>query len=90
MKIDEMHQEDFFVLVAPDGTPQTATLGQDIPESFAITKLLAKAGYGQTPEALIRQGFRFMPVKLTITQNGPHDEAKNLALAKPKGLRPSQ
>ena len=89
MKLDEMHSVPMFVLVAPDGTPQTSTIGQDIAESFAITKLMAKGGYSQTPEALIRQGFRFAPIRLTIVQDGPVNEVVNLALAKPKGIKPT-
>lgn len=89
MELDEMYAVPMYVLVAPDGTPQTSTFGQDLPESFAITKLLHKAGYGQHPSTLIKQGFRFIPVKLTIVQNGPVNEAVNLALSKPKGIHPT-
>ena len=90
MKLHEMHEEEMFVLVAPDGDPQVTMLAEDLPGSFAIAKMMHKAGYSHSPESLIREGFRFLPVRVTITPIEADEsiERLNLALSKPKGIKP--
>lgn len=78
MKLDEMHEEEFCVLVAPDGTPQVSTMAQDFPTCLAITKLLAMSGYGKHPEILLQEGFVILPIKVTIVQNGTEEDAFNM------------
>jgi hypothetical protein len=85
MQVEEMNQLSMFAFIAPDGVVQTATMAYDMAGSYAITKVLAKGGLGQSPASLFRQGFRIVPITVTIHQNGPIDERANLALAGPKG-----
>lgn len=85
MAVDEIMFEKMWAFIAPDGSVQPSTLAADLPECFALMKVMHKAGIGKSPNAMIREGFRIAPVRVTIIQDGPIDEQSNLALAAPKG-----
>ena len=70
--IDEMKGEEMFAFIAPDGAIQTATIAHEIEMCYAITKLLAKAGYGFPPEELLQKGFVIAPIAVTILLRQPN------------------
>jgi hypothetical protein len=78
----EISNAQFFCLVAPDGTPQVATLADEYALSMAVCNLLAKSGMGQPVAELFEQGYEVLPVKLTITQNGTAEDAFQMAKSK--------
>ena len=73
--IEEMHEEEMYCLIAPDGTPQLMTLAPDFPLCFAVIKFLEEATMGQSPKKLFNQGYKIFPVKVTVTQNGDEETA---------------
>lgn len=73
--IEEMKEEEMYVLVAPDGTPQPMTLGYDFPTCLGVIKLMHKSGIGESPSKLFFKGFKIIPVKVSITQNGDENTA---------------
>jgi|GEM_PF-4473291 len=70
MKIDELLDEEMYVLTAPDGSIQLTTLAPDFAMCVAMTTILGKAGFSQPLDKMFKQGFEIMPVKVTIRQNG--------------------
>jgi hypothetical protein len=72
--MEEFKKEPMYVLVAPDGTPQLSTLCLDFPTCVGFINMLASAGLGKEFKALTDEGFKILPVKVTIVQNG--DENK--------------
>lgn len=58
--------EDFYCLVATDGTPQLTTLASDLAMSVAFTKLMHKAGMGESFHQLKMKGFTYQKVTLTL------------------------
>lgn len=75
MKIDELKNEEMYALFAPDGSWQAMTLAPDFAHCVAIIKLLHSKGLGESFHELCKlNGFKILPVKVSITQNG--DENK--------------
>jgi hypothetical protein len=75
MKIEELNEEEMYCLFAPDGTWQPMTLAHDFPTCMAVIKLLHKAGLSKSfHELAVLKGFKVMPIKITMVQNG--DENK--------------
>ena len=70
MKMENLVNEEMFVLVAPDGSPQTSTLSPDFAMCIAMVELLASKGIGQSVGKLFQQGYKILPVKVSIEQNG--------------------
>jgi hypothetical protein len=75
MKVDELKNEEMYVLVAPDGSIQLTTLAPDYAMCIGMAQLLAKSGIGQPVGEMFEQGFEVMPVKVTILQNGDAESA---------------
>lgn len=82
MKIDELKNEEMYVLVAPDGGIQLTTLAPDFATCVAMCQLLASRGIGQPVDKMFEQGFEIMPVKVTIIQNGDAESGFQKSKAK--------
>ena len=65
-KIDEIIEEEFTCLIAPDGSIQISTLAPDLPMCMGFVKLLHKAGIGHSLHQYGVKGFTFEKVKLTV------------------------
>lgn len=70
MKVDELKNEEMYVLCAPDGSIQISSLAPDFATCLGYSEMLASKGIGQPVADLFKQGFEIMPVKVTILQNG--------------------
>lgn len=68
MKIEPIINEEFYALVAPDGSVQTTTLAPDEAMCMAVVKMLHKAGMGQSWHQLKLAGFTYQKVILTIEE----------------------
>lgn len=66
MKIEEIHEEEMYVLVAPDGTPQPMTLCADHVTCIAVIQMLSDAKMGQPLDELYKGGFDIIAVKVSI------------------------
>lgn len=77
MKLEELNNEEFCVLVAPDGSPQLATLAPDYPYCLAMIQTLASSGMGQDIAELWKQGYQVVPVRLTLIADGTEEDAFN-------------
>lgn len=75
MEIEELQESEMYVLCAPDGSIQLTTLAPDFPSCVGFIKLLHKSGMGKSFHALMLEGFKVMPVKITIKQNGDKNTA---------------
>ncbi len=75
MKIEELKDDEMYVLCAPDGSIQLTTLAPDFPTCLAMIKLLHKSGLSKSPHEMMISGYTVMPVKVTITQNGDENKA---------------
>ena len=75
MKIDELKNEEMYVLVAPDGTPQLMTLAPDYAMCVGVSQMLAKYGISKPIGEMFKMGYEVMPVKVTIQQNGDAETA---------------
>jgi hypothetical protein len=80
--LEEMHEQEMYCLVAPDGTPQPMMLAEDFACCMATAKLLHKAGIAESIAKLMYKGFKIVPVKVTITQNGTAEEGFQRAKTK--------
>lgn len=74
MKLDELKEDEMYVLCAPDGSPQLTTLAPDFAMCIGFAELLASKGIGEPVTKLFNKGFEILPVKVTILQNGTADE----------------
>lgn len=80
--LEEMHEQEMYCLVAPDGTPQPMIMAEDFAGCMATAKLLHKAGISESVAKLMYKGFKILPVKVTMTQNGTAEEGFQRAKAK--------
>ncbi len=69
-KMENMVDEEMYVLVAPDGTPQLMTLAQDFPTCVGVIKLMHQNKISDSMSKLLFKGFKILPVKVSIIQNG--------------------
>lgn len=75
MQIEEMQNEEMYVLVAPDGSCQLSTLAPDFPMCIAMVKLLHQKGISKSYHEMVVMGeYEIMPVKVTIVANGTAEE----------------
>lgn len=75
MQLEETIDEEFYVLVAPDGSWQAMTLAPDYASCVATIKMLHKAKMGQSyHELVMERGFDILPVRVTIKQNGTAEQ----------------
>ena len=82
--MEELHEEEMYCLIAPDGSPQLMTLAPDFPMCYGVIKLLEESGTGQSPEKLFKRGYKIFPVKITVTQNGTEETAFEKIIEKRK------
>lgn len=66
--IDPIIEEEFYCLVAPDGSLQVSSLTPDYPMCLAFTKLLNESGMGMSLNELRKKGFTFQKVIVTIRE----------------------
>lgn len=57
-----------FVLISPDGSPQFTTLTLDYASCQAIIQILYAAGVAKELHQMINDGFKIVPVEVTMTQ----------------------
>lgn len=74
MKIQEFKDEPMYALFANDGSWQGMTLAPDAASCIVLIKMLHKAKTSKSFHELSLSGFKVMPIKVTIVQNG--DENK--------------
>jgi hypothetical protein len=84
MQFEALKDEEMYVLVAPDGCPQTATLSPDYGTCVGFATLLASKGISEPPAKLLKQGYGFLRVKVTI-ELLDDEEAAFLAAKKKMG-----
>jgi hypothetical protein len=75
MKLQESHEQDMCVLVAPDGSWQAMTLSPDYASCLAMIRMMHKAGMIQSYHDLVKmKGFEIIPVKVTVIDSRPEEE----------------
>jgi hypothetical protein len=75
VKLDEIIDEQFYCLVAPDGTAQLMTLAPDFQTCVAMIRVMHSKGFGMSFHELCKiKGFQVLPVKVSIFQNGSAEE----------------
>lgn len=74
MNLEPISNEEMYVLVAPDGTPQITTMAPDFEMCWAMCNVISKAGISQPLEKMLDKGFKILPVRVSIIQDG--DENK--------------
>lgn len=74
MIVEELKDEEMYCLCAPDGSLQISTLAPDFEMCVAFCQLLGEVGISEPLVKMFKKGFKIMPVKVTILQNG--DENK--------------
>jgi hypothetical protein len=82
MDFQKFDNEEMVVLVAPNGHPQPMTLAEDFPTCVAVIELQAKANLGKPFHKLLNEGFKIIPVKLSMTQSGDEETAFQAAKEK--------
>ena len=83
MKLEEVKDEEMYVLVAPDGSWQGMTLAPDFATCLAMVKMLHSKGLGQSYHELCKvKGFQILPVIVSMKQMG--DEEAGFQWAKQK------
>jgi hypothetical protein len=66
MKLEELKDEEMYVLVAPDGSAQISTLAPDYETCIGFSQLLASKGIGEAPAKLFKKGFEVLRVKVSL------------------------
>lgn len=82
MKLEELKDEEMYVLVAPDGTPQVSTMAPDYAQCVAFCQLLASKRVMEPIAKLFKQGFEILMVKVNMSQIGDAEAAFNAAKKK--------
>lgn len=73
--IEEINQQEMWVLCAPDGSAQLPTLAPSPAACIGIVKMLHKAKMGRScHELCVLSGFSILPVKLSLFRNGDGNE----------------
>lgn len=76
--MENIINDDFYCLVAPDGELQVTTLAPDFPMCVAMIKMLHKAKVSKSFHELCIIGkYKILPVKVTIIQNGNENKPLN-------------
>lgn len=84
MILQEIKDEEFYVLASPDGTPQLFSIAPDLETCIAMCEMLAKSGMSQSLAKLFEEGFEILPIKLGIVANGTAEEGFQKAKQKLK------
>lgn len=75
VKLEGINEEEWYALVAPDGSFQAMTLAPDLATCVAQIRMLHKAKMCESFHELLKvRGFEILPVKLTMIQNGTAEE----------------
>ena len=74
MKLDEIKNEEWYVLAAADGTPQIFSLAPEFETCVAMVEMMASKGIGRPLSVLFNEGYEILPIKLTILSNGTAEE----------------
>jgi len=74
MKMDNLKNEEMYVLCAPDGSVQLTTLAPEFVMCIGMAELLASKGISKPVTEMFEAGYEILPVKVTIVQNGTADE----------------
>ena len=82
LKLEKLENEEMYVLVAPDGSPQTMTLAPDFAMCLGLGQLLASKGISEHPAKLFKEGFEILRVKVSIEQMGDAESAFQAAKKK--------
>jgi hypothetical protein len=83
MKLQEVKEEEMYVLVAPDGNWQPMTLAPTFEMCVAVIKMLYKARMSESFHELVKvKGFVILPITVTVKQMG--DEEAGFQWAKQK------
>jgi hypothetical protein len=77
MKIEELENEKMCALFAPDGSFQAMTLAPDFPSCVAQIKMLHGSRMCQSYHKLSLEGFKILPVKITMIQDGTEEDLFN-------------
>ena len=71
MTFTPVNNEQYYVLVAPDGSWQGMTLAPDFPTCVAVIKMLHKKGMSESfHELCVVRKFKILPVRITMVQDG--------------------
>lgn len=79
IKFEELKEEAMYCFVAPDGSPQLATLAPDYAYCVGLAQVLSMSGVCKTASQMFEEGFEILPVKVTVIQNGTAEDAFNTA-----------
>lgn len=82
MKLDELKDEEMYVMVAPDGSAQLSTLAPDYAMCLGFCQLMAQSKIGEHPAKLFKKGFEILRVKVSMTQLGDAEAAFQAAKKK--------
>lgn len=74
MKMEELQNEEMYCFVAPDGTPQLSTLAPEFEMCIGFAEMMASTGLVKSSLQMFDEGFKVLPVKVSITQNGTEEE----------------
>lgn len=84
MQLEEIKDDDFYALVAPDGTPQLFSIAPDFETCIAMCELLSKSGMSRPLAILFEENYEVLPIKLSILSNGTAEEGFQKAKQKLK------
>jgi hypothetical protein len=79
MIIEEVTNEEMCCLFAPDGSWQPMTLASDFAMCVAQIRLLHSKGLCQSYHQFSMKGFKILPIKVTMVQDGDEETAYNRA-----------
>lgn len=82
MKFEELKDEEMYVLVAPDGTPQLSTMAPEYAMCVAFCQLLAEKKICEHPAKMFKQGYEILRVKVNMSQMGDAESAFQAAKKK--------
>lgn len=74
MILQEVKEEEMYVLVSPDGHPQLFSIAPDMETCIGMCNLFAKAGICNPLAELFEGGFEVLPIKVSIIGNGTAEE----------------
>lgn len=72
--MEALKNEEMYVLVAPDGNPQPMTMGPDFETCVSVCTMLELVGLSTPLKRLFADGFKILPVLVTIVPNGDEDK----------------
>jgi hypothetical protein len=67
--------EEVFVFVAADGTPQSATVSEDYAGCIGIAELMSAHGFGMSATKMFAMGFNVVKARAKFVQIGTPEDA---------------